>query len=142
MRGLPDAVVSGLPEVLVPGGPFLAMELRHAGRGVARPPPGHEGLGYWDSPFLFFGMSVTPDAAVERAASALGERLHALLSPHRTGTNALTFLLPRHEPTAEGERERVRQAYRPAHYARLSSLKARYDPHNLLGDDRNIPPSA
>ncbi len=33
----------------------LAMELRHTGRGVAHPPPGHGGLGYWDSPFLFMG---------------------------------------------------------------------------------------
>ena len=140
LRELGDSMLSALPDVLVPGAPFLAMELRHTGQGVARPPLGHEGLGYWDSPFLFFGMSVTPDAATERAAAELGERLGAVLAPYRTGTNTLTFLLPQYTPAGGGDVERVRQVYRPTHYARLAALKARYDPDNLFGGDRNIPP--
>ena len=139
VRELADPVIEGLPEVLTPGAPFLAMELRHTAGG-ARPPAGHEGLGYWGSNFLFFGMSVTPDATVERAAAELGERLDAVLQPYRSGTNAFTFLLPQHTPVDSAER--VRHVYRPDHYARLARLKARYDPANLLGADRNIPPSA
>jgi Berberine and berberine like len=139
LRELADPLIATLPEVLTPGAPFVAMELRHTGGGT-RPPAGYEGLGYWGSPFLFFGMSVTPNAAVEQAVAELGERLDAVLAPYRTGTNALTFLLAQHTP--EDSAERVRRVYRPDHYARLASIKARYDPANLLGADRNIPPSS
>jgi hypothetical protein len=49
------------------------MELRNGpDGGVARAVSGHDGLGYWSSPFLFFGMSVTPDAAKEQAALETG----------------------------------------------------------------------
>jgi len=85
-------------------------------------------------------FQVVPDAATERAAAGLGERLDAILKPWCTGTNALTFLLPQHTPDHGGNVERVRQVFRPAHYARLATLKARYDPDNLLGGDWNIPP--
>jgi len=138
---LTDQMIAALPEVLTPGAPFIAMELRHTAGGAARPPESYEGLGYWSSSFLFFGMSVTPDPDSELAAVALGERLNAVLKPSRTGTNALTFLLPQQTPKGGGEVERVRQAYRPTHYARLVELKNRYDPDNLLGGDRNIPPA-
>ena len=140
LRELADPLLDELPEVLVPGAPFVAMELRHTAGGTARPPAGYEGLGYWDSPFLFFGMSVTPEATTERAAAELGERLDSVLKPYRTGTNHMTFLLAQHTPA--GAVERVRQVYRPGHYARLAALKARFDPANLFGGDRNIPPSA
>lgn len=138
---LTDQMIAALPEILIPGAPFIAMELRHAAGGAARPPVGHEGLGYWDSPFLFFGMSVTPDPETELAAANLGERLDEILKPSSTGTNALTFLLHQYTPGGRGEVERVKQAYRPTHYARLAELKKQYDPDNLLGGDRNIPPA-
>jgi len=138
---LTDQIIAALPEVLIPGAPFIAMEMRHAAEGAARPSVGHEGMGYWDSPFLFFGMSITPDAETELAAANLGERLDAILKPSRTGTNVLTFLLHRHTPEGRGEVERVKRTYRPAHYARLAELKKQYDPDNLLGGDRNIPPA-
>ncbi|MHA1537421.1 MAG: BBE domain-containing protein, partial [Alphaproteobacteria bacterium] len=137
---LSDQMIDALPEVLAPGAPYIAMELRHTSGGAARPPDSHEGLGYWDSSFLFFGMSVTPDPDTELAAAALAERLDTVLKPSRTGTNALTFLLPQHTPKGGGEVERVRQVYRSTHYERLARLKKRYDPDNLFGGDRNIPP--
>src|SRR5262245_48544166 len=64
---------------------------------------GHEGLGYWSSPFLFFGMSVTTDGAKEQAALEMGCRLNAVLAHARTGINALTFLLPEHTPAGRHE---------------------------------------
>lgn len=99
---------------------------------------GHEGLGYWSSPFLFFGMSVTPDAAKERAAVEMGQRLDAVFAHDRTGSNVLTFLLPEHRPVDASGKARVATAFLPAHYARLAALKKRYDPGNLLGGDRAI----
>jgi hypothetical protein len=139
---LAEPIISALPEVLTPGAPFLAMELRHTEAGAARTPPvGYEGLGYWNSPFLFVGMSVTLDASAERHPAELGKCLDKVFEPYRTGTNGFTFLLPQQTPVGGGDVERVRQAYRPSHYGRLASLKAQYDPDNLFGGDRNIPPA-
>jgi FAD/FMN-containing dehydrogenase len=41
----------------------------------------------------------------------------------------------------EGE-ERIRSAYSPATYARLSALKKKYDPANLFRLNQNIKPAA
>lgn len=140
VSAMPESLIWELPEVLTPGAPFLAMELRYVGNGAARPAPGYEGLGYWNSRFLFFGMSVTADAATETAAADMAVRLDAVLSPCRSGTNALTFILAQHTPSRDGDAARVERTYAPAHYRRLAALKARYDPENRLGRDRNIPP--
>jgi hypothetical protein len=104
LREISDLIIDGLPEALRPGSPFLAMELRNgAGGGIAHAESSHEGLGYWSSPFLFMGMSVTPDATKEHAALEMGRRLGAVFAHARTGTNALTFLLPEHTPAERRE---------------------------------------
>jgi FAD/FMN-containing dehydrogenase len=54
------------------------------------------------------------------------------LQPHHTSVY-VNFLMD------EGE-DRLRQAYGPEKYARLKSLKRRYDPHNLLRHNQNIRP--
>lgn len=139
LREISDRVIDELPKALLPGSPFLAMELRNgASGGVARAVTGHEGLGYWSSPFLFFGMSVTPDAAKEHAALEMAHRLDAVFARDRTGINAFTFLLPDHTPVDTSGKARVATSFQPAHYARLAVLKNRYDPGGLLGGDRAI----
>lgn len=140
LRELSDSIIAGLPKVLTPGGPFIAMELRHTADGMAAAPVGYEGLGYWSSSFLFMGVSITPDASSELQAVALGKQLDAVLRPYVAETKTLTFLMAQHKPTANGEAGRVRTAFQAEHYMRLAAIKARYDPRNLLGGDRNIPP--
>src|SRR5215510_14942615 len=142
LREISDSIIDDLPRALPPGSPFLAMELRNGPNGgVARAVSGHEGLGYWSSPFLFFGMSVTPDAAKEQAALEMGRQLDAVLAHARTGTNALTFLLPEHTPVDASGKARAATTFHPTHYARLVALKKRYDPGGQSGGDRMIAPS-
>jgi FAD/FMN-containing dehydrogenase len=43
--------------------------------------------------------------------------------------------------TGEASEERVRASYPAATYARLVSVKDRYDPTNLFRLNQNIPPS-
>jgi len=43
--------------------------------------------------------------------------------------------------TSDEAPERVRSAYGPAKFARLSQLKAKYDPTNLFCNNHNIPPA-
>jgi len=85
-------------------------------------------------------MSVTRDAAKEQAVLEMGCRLDAVLAHARTGTNALTFLLPEHTPADASGKARVAKTFQPLHYARLVALKNRYDPDGLLGGDRMIAP--
>jgi FAD/FMN-containing dehydrogenase len=42
--------------------------------------------------------------------------------------------------TSDEEPHRVRSAYGPEKFARLSHLKAKYDPSNLFCNNHNIPP--
>lgn len=142
LREISDRIIDHLPQALSSGSPFIAMELRTGpDGGVARAASGHDGLGYWSSPFLFFGMSVTPDAAKEQAALEMGRRLDAVFAHARMGTTALTFLLPEHTPLDASGMARVATTFQPAHYARLAALKKRHDPGGLLGGDRMIAPS-
>jgi hypothetical protein len=141
LHTISDRMISGLPEILKPGEPYIAMELRLSEWGDAHPPSGHEGMGYWRSPFLFFGMSVTPDLKTEVGAVELGAKLDALFADVSTGTNAFTFLLAQHTPGRDGDADRVRSVFSAQHYARLVALKRKLDPSNLMGCDRNVPPA-
>ncbi len=98
-------------------------------------------MGYWQSPFLFFGMSVTPDPKSELGAKELGAKLDSLFADVSTGTNAFTFLLAQHTPARIGDVDRVRRVFSAPHYARLAALKRKLDPSNLMGCDRNVPPA-
>src|SRR5579885_1675153 len=53
------------------------------------------------------------------------------LEPFSTGGVYVNFI-------SEEDSERVRAAYGDANYKRLATLKARYDPHNVLQRNQNI----
>jgi len=66
------------------------------------------------------------------SATVDGEDIGAL-TPHVTGGSFLNFLK---DPA------RTRDAYTPAHFARLQELKRAYDPENVFGSGHNIAPAS
>ena len=60
--------------------------------------------------------------------------VYAALEPYATGGAYINYL------GAEGQ-ERVRAAYGEDSYARLSALKAKYDPDNVFHRNQNITPA-
>jgi hypothetical protein len=81
--------------------------------------------------FNINGNIATAEGFEEEREWARG--LWSALGPHHTSVY-VNFLMD------EGQ-ERIRQAYGPAKYDRLQTLKQKYDPDNFFRVNQNIPPS-
>ena len=112
-----------------PGTPPVA-ELRHFGGAYARPPRVPNCVGGRDAEFSFF-TGIVPDPGTLRRRD---EMLDAL-RPWSTGGTNLNFA-----GVEDSAPQRVAAAYTPADHARLTALKARYDPRNTFRVNLNIPP--
>jgi FAD/FMN-containing dehydrogenase len=109
---LPDTVIAAAIDAV--RGDANAVEVRHWGGAMANPDAGP--VGHRDVPF-----SVVVDGPAEGPVDA-----------NATGGTFLNWL---HDPT------RVHTAYTATDYARLRELKLAYDPANLFGLAKNIPPA-
>ncbi|MFD2467936.1 FAD-binding oxidoreductase [Amycolatopsis silviterrae] len=120
---LSDPVVAALTGDLVDAS--TAVNIRHWGGAMARPDAGAGPVGHRDVPFSVLLKSAA-------TSSRIGDLMLANeLAPHRTGGAVLNFLTdPRLTATA----------YTREDYRRLTALKRRHDPGNLLGHNHNIPP--
>ena len=74
------------------------------------------------------------DHADEQASIKWARALFAATAPHATGGVYVNFM-------PEDETDRVAQAY-GGNYARLTSLKAKYDPGNLFRLNQNVKPES
>jgi FAD/FMN-containing dehydrogenase len=105
------------------GSPLLSVEVRHLGGAVARPRPEHGAIAAFESPYLMFGVGITPTAealeAVEASSAALRRAVAAWESDHTYMNFAET---PR----------RSRTLFSETAYARLRRIKAKVDPENVI----------
>jgi FAD/FMN-containing dehydrogenase len=113
LASLPDEVITAAIEAV--HGDANAVEVRHWGGALSRPAPG-AGPGHRDVPF-----SVVVDGPADPTITA-----------HATGGAFLNWL---HDPA------RTHTAYPAADYARLRELKLAWDPENMFGLAKNIPPA-
>jgi hypothetical protein len=109
--------------------PFVT-ELRAFGGALARQPAIPNAIGSRNAGFSLF--AATGDVADNPKRDAL----MAAMSPWGTGTSFPNFM-----GVEDARVERVRTAYSPADFSRLSELKAKYDPGNTFRINLNIPPS-
>ncbi len=108
--------------------PYLA-ELRAFGGALARPPAVSNCVGGRGASFSLF--AATGDLADNPARDAM----FAAMRPWGTGGSYLNFM-----GVEDARREAVRTAYTTEDFARLTELKAIYDPDNTFRINHNIPP--
>lgn len=114
LNDLPDSVITATIDAV--HGDANAVEVRHWGGALARPGADAGPIGHRDVPF-----SVVIDGPTDQVIAA-----------HATGGTFLNWL---HDPS------QTHTAYTAADYARLRELKLAYDPTNLFGLAKNIPPA-
>jgi hypothetical protein len=114
----------------------VIVEIRHQGGAYSRTPAAPNAVGGRDAEYLLFSTQVL-EPGHEKEAGAAHALLHDTLRPWATGGAFVNFFGV-HDATPE----RVRTAYSPADHARLTALKALYDPANLMRANYNIPPAA
>lgn len=108
----------------------MAVELRHLGGALSRPPARPNPVRR-DARFSLFVVSVVAPGT-EQAARDCQDQLIAALTPWCLGPY-LSFLASNvTDPAA---------AFHPADYARLREVKATYDPENRFRINHNIPPA-
>jgi FAD/FMN-containing dehydrogenase len=137
LRELAPATVHALVEAVAEdvARAAVAVELRHLGGALGRPPRvanavGHRGAGY----LLSAASDLAPGSDPEQAARG-HERLLAGVAPWATGGKCLNFI------DGPAGAEVVRAAFEPADHERLRRLKLAYDPANLFRVNHNIPPA-
>ncbi len=135
LRDLDKAAAETIVSLAGPdsGAPFV-VELRHFGGAYARPPAVPNAVGGRDAAFSLYSGSVIEPGRLDESRRAHDE-LHAAMRPWSTGRAFPNFL-----GIDDTTPDRVRAAYDPADFDRLTELKARYDPENLFRINHNIPP--
>jgi FAD/FMN-containing dehydrogenase len=136
LRTLEPETIDVLMNLVGPGAdtPLVAVELRHLGGALARPPARPSAVGYRDAAFSLFTVGVGgPDTRA--AARESQEELFTALAPWRMGGPYVCFLSGRDTDPAQ-----IAAAYEPADYQRLREIKTAYDPANLFRINHNIPP--
>jgi len=115
LADLPDAVIAAAVDAV--HGDANAVEVRLWGGAIARPDADAGPAGHREVPF-----SVVIDGPDDATVAA-----------HATGGTFLNWL---HDPS------RTHTAFTAANYARLREVKHAYDPDNMFGLAKNIPPAA
>jgi hypothetical protein len=116
--------------------PGTMVQLRVLGGAVSRVPRDATAFAHRDRPFLLMVSNAVPVEAgpeAARGAHDATEFVWRAVRPHGAGAYA-NFL-------AVGEEARVTEAFPPVTYARIAGLKARYDRHNVLRRNVNVPPA-
>jgi hypothetical protein len=123
--------------VLAAAGPetastLLSVELRHLGGAVARRAPHHGALDAIDAGFAMFFVGMTPTPEIGMAVAADLGKVKDAMARWDVGREYLNFA---EQPTD------TRRLVSDDAYARLTHVKAQYDPSELFRANHQIPPA-
>jgi FAD/FMN-containing dehydrogenase len=132
---LPDEAVDTLVgHATNPVSPHSQIIIFPGGGAIARVPEDATAFGQRDAPFHAHFLSMWVDAADTERNIAYTRAIAGAMKPWATGRAYLNFI--------GDEPGRVEVAFGPERYARLQTLKAKWDPTNLFRHNQNIPPAA
>jgi FAD/FMN-containing dehydrogenase len=116
-----------------PPGEILIESLHGAPKDVD---PDSAALGYRDAAFNVSVMASWTDPAHDDEGIAWARETAAAIEPYSVSGGYANYM------QADEPLDRVRAAFGPDSFARLQSLKSRYDPENVLHRNQNVPPAA
>ena len=126
-----DAIVASAGGIPAPLG---QLHVHQMGGAAGRVPAGATAFGNRDAGFLMNDIGLWLDPAEDEANKAWVRDASEALAPFGTGARYVNFMAD------EGE-DAVRSAYEAEAFARLQSLKAKYDPTNFFHLNQNIKPA-
>jgi FAD/FMN-containing dehydrogenase len=135
VRELPEELIDTLIGRMTllgrPPGEILIESLRGAPRDVDSY---SAAIGYRDAAFNISVMASWTDPAHDEEGIAWARETAAAIEPYSVSGGYANYM------QADEPLDRVRAAFGPDSFARLQSLKSRFDPDNLLHRNQNIPP--
>ena len=133
---LPDEAIDAILEHCLskPEGPSQLFLVGWGGA-LARMDGGHSPLVGRSAKFVVHPLSMWEDEAGDEAAIAWSRGFRAVMAPWKTGGSYLNF------QGAEGH-DRVRAAYGDVNHARLTRVKAQWDPANVFRGNHSLVPAS
>ncbi len=129
-----DAAVDAMLDAIAKApSPMAMVQIRILGGAMARVPSDATAFVHRDAAVMIAVLDPFEDPDTIDEQVAWTEGLHEALAPNAVGVYS-NFL------EREGE-ARIREAYGPETYERLSQIKRRYDPTNLFRSNQNIRPA-
>jgi hypothetical protein len=127
------AAIGALVDAAGPGtdSPLLSIEVRHLGGAAGRADPEHGALAAIDAPYALFAVGMAAVPEMKQAVSQRLDQVHAALAPWAAG-RLMNFT---ERPGNTG------RMFDDDVYRRLREIKSRYDPHNIIQANHEIPPS-
>ena len=127
------AAIGALVDAAGPGtdSPLLSIEVRHLGGAAGRAGPEHGALAAIDAPYALFAVGMAAAPEMKQAVSQRLDQVHTALAPWAAG-RLMNFT---ERPGNTG------QMFDDDVYRRLREIKSRYDPHNIIQANHEIPPS-
>jgi len=103
---------------------------------VRRADRGATAFAHRDVEYSFMSLGVCADPGEAEMCVRWAREFWAAMQPHSTGGVYVNYL----GREADEGPERIKAAYGPETYARLVTLKNKYDPNNLFRLNQNIKP--
>ena len=116
------------------GSPYSLTLLSHMGGAIRRHSEDETAFSGRDSEFTININCGTTDFDMYQRDRSWVRRWFDALAPHSTGGMYVNFI-------PEDSGERVQEVYGESKYRRLSQIKSRYDPDNVLRVNHNIKPA-
>jgi hypothetical protein len=133
VRELDDALIDIIIKYAVAHNGFMVAEIRHAGGAVARVDPRANAYGNRDAKLVLQLIGSTPTLEDLHNMEAYMSEFKQAMQPYLTGGFYINFL------EGKEHRERIKDAYTPENFDRLTATKAKYDRDNVFGFSFNIP---